>query len=140
MKYLNYTSEDVIEATKTSVSFAGVLRKLGIRAVGGNYKTVQKKIFELGLDTSHFTKQGWNKGKQLKDFNQYAKAKSFKKHLITLRGHKCELCNLSEWLGDSIMLELHHVDGISNNNDLTNLQLLCPNCHSTTDNWRNRKR
>jgi predicted RNA-binding Zn-ribbon protein involved in translation (DUF1610 family) len=36
---------------------------------------------------------------------------------------------------------VHHVDGNRNNNDLSNLQLLCPNCHSQTDNFcsKNRK-
>ena len=34
-----------------------------------------------------------------------------------------------------INLELHHIDGDKSNNNLNNLQLLCPNCHSYTDNF-----
>jgi hypothetical protein len=48
----------------------------------------------------------------------------------------CELCNTSEWLGSAITLEIHHIDGNNKNNDLKNLQILCPNCHSQTDNYR----
>lgn len=44
--------------------------------------------------------------------------------------HKCELCGLSEWLGASIPLELHHRDGNRYNNKLDNLLILCPTCHS----------
>jgi len=48
----------------------------------------------------------------------------------------CELCNTSEWLGSPITLEIHHIDGNNKNNELKNLQILCPNCHSQTDNYR----
>lgn len=51
-----------------------------------------------------------------------------------IKEHKCELCELSEWRGQPIPLELHHIDGNHQNNDLKNLQILCPNCHAQMDN------
>ena len=33
-------------------------------------------------------------------------------------------------------LELHHIDGNHKNNTLDNTLLLCPNCHSLTDNYK----
>lgn len=57
--------------------------------------------------------------------------------LITF-GYKervCEVCGNREWLGEPIPLELHHKDGDRKKNELDNLQLLCPNCHSLTDNY-----
>lgn len=56
--------------------------------------------------------------------------------LVYLRGNKCECCGLEEWNGEKIPLEVHHIDGNHLNNVLENLQLLCPNCHALTDNWR----
>lgn len=50
--------------------------------------------------------------------------------------HKCERCNLTEWLGEPIPLELHHIDGNRDNNTLENFQLLCPNCHAFTSSYR----
>lgn len=47
-----------------------------------------------------------------------------------LREDKCEICGISEWQGKKIPLELHHKDGDHYNNNLDNLQILCPNCHS----------
>ena len=41
------------------------------------------------------------------------------------------------WDGDNNpILELHHKDGNHNNNTLENCLLLCPNCHSLTDNYK----
>jgi hypothetical protein len=42
---------------------------------------------------------------------------------------------LPNWRGKSLSLQLHHVDGNKTNNHLENLCLLCPNCHSQTNNW-----
>lgn len=137
--YKNYTTEQAIEAAKEVYSVAGFLRKLGIVAVGGNYKTAYRLLQRHNINTDHWTGQGWTKDKQLKDWSEYVRPTTLKKHLITQRGHKCESCNNTEWLGQPIPLELHHVDGISCNNDPTNLQLLCCNCHSFTENYRGRK-
>jgi 5-methylcytosine-specific restriction endonuclease McrA len=60
-------------------------------------------------------------------------------HLIKFRGHKCESCGNTEWFNQPIKLEIHHIDGDRTNNNLENLQLLCPNCHSITPNWRKQK-
>ena len=54
---------------------------------------------------------------------------------------KCDICGISEWNGEPIKLQVHHKDGDRLNNEINNLQILCPNCHSQTDNWcaKNRK-
>jgi 5-methylcytosine-specific restriction endonuclease McrA len=33
---------------------------------------------------------------------------------------------------------LHHINGDGRDNRLENLALLCPNCHSQTENWGGR--
>lgn len=52
---------------------------------------------------------------------------------------KCEECLSTEWMGQIIPLELHHKDGNNKNNNLDNLQILCPNCHALTPNFCSRK-
>lgn len=62
------------------------------------------------------------------------------KRLKQIREWKCDRCNLTEWLGQPISLEIHHIDGNRCNNNLDNLQILCPNCHALTNNWRSRNK
>jgi len=55
-----------------------------------------------------------------------------RRYLIEARGYKCEICNLSEWMNKPICLDVDHIDGDSGNNYITNLRLLCKNCHAQT--------
>ena len=138
--YQKYTDTDIVQNSKNVYSIAGLIKSLNLRVAGGNYTTIRRKIAQLNVDTTHWTGQLWAKDHQLKDYKDYVKPTALKKHLINKRGHKCEICSNDWWLNQLITIELHHIDGNSTNNKEENLQLLCPNCHSTTDNWRNRKR
>ena len=79
---------------------------------------------------------------EFKIYDNPQRGARFAKELIKLRGHKCESCNNTEWLGQPIKLEVHHINGDKRDNTLENLQLLCPNCHSYTDKYgvKNTKR
>jgi transposase len=57
-----------------------------------------------------------------------------------LKANLCEVCGLTAWLGRPLSMALHHVNGDGRDNRLENLQLLCPNCHSQTDNFAGRGR
>lgn len=45
-------------------------------------------------------------------------------------------CGLEKWQGKNIPLEVDHIDGNHENNKLTNLKLLCCNCHALTPTYR----
>lgn len=137
--YRKYTDQDVINYSKEVKSIASLLKRLNLRIVGGNYINIKKILQRLNVDTTHWTGQGWNKDEQLKDFKDYTRSGNLKRHLIKKRGCQCENCKRKSWLKEPITLELHHIDGDRTNNQINNLQLLCPNCHSITNNWRGRK-
>jgi hypothetical protein len=56
-----------------------------------------------------------------------------------LKEAQCEICGLIEWRGHPIQLELDHIDGDRSNNSLSNLRMLCPNCHAQTETWCRQK-
>lgn len=67
----------------------------------------------------------------------HVKAGKARQKLI-VEGYKeprCEHCGAESWMGQDIPLELHHVDGNRFNWDLSNIEILCPNCHALTENF-----
>jgi hypothetical protein len=150
----NYSTDEFIEAVKSSTSIRQVLSKLGLKEAGGNYSIAKNRIKNLGLDTSHFGGgQAWRKGKkfgpkrpitELLVLDSKHPYQSFKlKNRLLAEGiklHKCECCGLTEWNGKSAPLELDHINGINYDNRLENLRLLCPNCHAQTDTYRGKNK
>lgn len=53
--------------------------------------------------------------------------------------YECIKCKLINWEGERLSLEINHIDGDKLNNSKENLELLCPNCHSLTSNYRSKK-
>lgn len=150
-----YNKEELSEIVKGSVSIAGCLRKLNIRAVGGNYKTIAKHIKRLNIDTSHFTGQGWSSGKRLGPSTRaapldailvqnslYGNSNLLKGKLIAanLKSRLCEQCKNTKWNDKDIPLELEHCNGDNTDNRIENLKLLCPNCHAQTAFYRGRNK
>lgn len=107
----------------------------GLKAATSNNTRNYKNIYE-NLPSKTKDKMAWSRGLVLVDINSAKTNKLRKKILIRENGHKCESCNLSEWLSQQIILEMDHIDGNRNNNVRENLRLLCPNCHSMTRTWK----
>ena len=146
-----YTIDDLKEAVKDNKSIAGVLRQLGLRPIGGNYKTINRLVVKYNIDISHFTGQGWNVGLNFKpnkiipDSEIFVQNSDYKcswrlreRYKKTTSINYCENCKSKEWMGQQIPLEIHHINGVNTDNRLENLQLLCPNCHALTNNYRGR--
>lgn len=146
---VRYLKENFAPIVAESYSYSEVCRKIGLKDRGSNIGTVKKYIELYQLDTTHFTGQRWNQGVSHEELtaliplenilkkNTNYKSDSLKKRLIKngTKENKCELCGIS---GEGIVLELHHIDGDHHNNTLENLQILCPNCHSKTNNFKGR--
>ena len=144
--------ESLARAVAESHSIRAALKKLGLAPLGGNYETFRKAIARFGIDTSHFTGQGHLRGKthsfgtrSLGAILRRGKLENtfrLKHRLITegVKPHRCECCGLTEWLAYPVPVELHHKDGDRINNVLSNLELLCPNCHALTDNYRGKNK
>lgn len=140
----NVNKEELKEIVKNSVSYADVCRSLEVAPRGSNYAKVKKLI--QGLDTSHFHKGAWNRGRKIRsapywrapihdiliENSPHTNSSRLRSRLIKegLKEEKCEICGTKE------SLELHHINGNHQDNRLENLQILCANCHRKTDNFR----
>lgn len=142
-KNTTWSDEALIEAVKQSTSLRQVLLMLNLSPQGGGgYQTIQRRIKELELNTSHLTGKGWSKGKRfpVKDIEKLlvilerpVGSHALKKKLFKagLKTPKCELCGWCEVSVDGrIPVELDHTNGNKLDNRIQNLRILCPNCHS----------
>lgn len=142
-KWEQFTKEQLQDFVKNSTSLRQVADKCGYSQNSGNgIKSIHDMIDYYGFDTSHFFELNGRSHKEGQfDYSRFQYGKvikpaNMKAALVALRGNECECCHNTTWLDKPITLEVHHLDGDSLNNTLENLQLLCPNCHSYTDNWR----
>ena len=145
-KWEYFTEEQLEKFVKQSTSISQVAGLCGYTEKSGSGANAIKQMIEYyNFDTSHFLDLNGSSEsvKQLDNQNDFVYGKAIKSeemrnHLVHLRGHQCETCGNTEWQGKLIPLEVHHIDGDRLNNVLENLQLLCPNCHAQTENYRNR--
>jgi len=93
----------------------------------------------------HFQEKKFLRGKQIfeKHLIQNIRPPSnLRERLINFgyKEDKCEKCGwANKFSGDKYSrCQLHHKDGNAHNNMLNNLEILCPNCHSLTNNWGKR--
>ncbi len=157
MRKYDWSKERVEEAVRASFCWFDCLPKLGVPKVGGNYRTLKNKVKEYGIDTSHFsyiyakTHNGKHYERELRNrsnneiFKEGARIKTdnlkreYIKRMLGGVGY-CQICGIKEWNGIPLTFQIHHIDGNHQNHNLNNIILLCPNCHSQTANYSNKKR
>jgi len=78
----------------------------------------------------------WKNGEESGLSGEYGLSKIIRNYLLNKHNYKCECCGWGEenQYTHTIPLEIHHKDGDYTNNIEENLQVLCPNCHSLTEN------
>lgn len=142
MKY-DWNLERIKEVIPQCINFTEVLEMLSIPRQGNNSNTLKRLLDENNIDYSHFTGRARVYNNTSTSINEYlsnrVKITSGKLRIKLLaeglKENKCEICGITKWHGKPIVCQLHHIDGNNQNNNLENLQILCPNCHSQTENY-----
>ena len=80
----------------------------------------------------------YNRRRRMENNPEAVGRQALKGYLLDYRERRCEVCSITQWMGKPAPLELDHKDGNSTNNELSNLRLICPNCHAQTDTYKGR--
>ena len=145
-----------------STSMSGILRRLGYSKTSAEQGSRLKWILkERGVNIDHFLSRAENISKfqraqsdaQVMDWlagkitahsnaSQHQVLVWARRYLMDKADNKCQLCGWGEvnQFTGLIPLHIHHVDGISTNSKPDNLMVVCPNCHSLTENFGSRNK
>lgn len=136
------SDEQILEVANNSDSFNQVCLELTGRTNGNSYYHLKKRLINLGFDFGKFVYGGKNGGGKktavilnnqalLRAPKDRVRRQTLNKHLqLNNIEEKCANCELTEWKGEKLKLHIHHKDQNRKNNNLDNLEYLCPNCHS----------
>ena len=145
------------EKVGTYDSFGRILKDYGLENKGGNSATLKRRLLQENLDFRHIpmgidSNGGRNFGDRRRMTlqecmdNVFVKKSLFDRRTIkryifnfNLLPHVCGDCKLENiWNGKPLVLQLDHINGVSDDNCISNLCWRCPNCHSQTETFAGR--
>lgn len=151
-------SEKFKDLVLSSQSQSEIMRKLGLVNTGNSTKILKRRLEKENIDISFFKEiqrkkqserakmtPGFGIKKPVEDYlvdgskisNTTLKVKLIESGLLKECCAECGLGN--NWNGKNLVLQLDHINGKNDDNRLSNLRLLCPNCHTQTETFAGRR-
>jgi hypothetical protein len=147
-KIWSVSRDELWNVVLNSSVLSAALKHFGMDPSSGNYRILKERLRIENIDYTHIPlglscnkdRPPRHKTKQptldevLVEHSTYSR-KSLKNRLLKegLLIEKCYECGIGpEWNGKLLSLQIDHINGISDDNRIENLRILCPNCHAQT--------
>jgi hypothetical protein len=142
-KFNRFTKEQIKTIVENGTDWKKVMKELGYNSCT-HLSIIKQKLDKLEINYNHLPSNvvsSWSRytlEEILVPDSLYADMRCLLRRLKKERNweHKCSICNLTEWNGKPISLEIDHIDGCHSNNSYENLRTICPNCHAQTDTYK----
>jgi 5-methylcytosine-specific restriction endonuclease McrA len=147
-------TEEMTSVVESCKNFSELLRKLELPTGGATRASLKLRLKKDSISTGHFITD--NTGRHF-DYsmtveecmkvifvkNSTASPNRVKRYIRKYGLIKYDVCRCGQpnvWNGIPLTMQLDHKDGNNKNNLMSNLQFLCPNCHTQTLTFSGRNR
>lgn len=144
-----YTEDEFIKICNDSESMSKAAAKLGM-----HFNTFKRHALKLNCYNTNqagkYVKKKGNGSKiplgEIIYDNLHPNYQTYKLKLRLLKenifNNKCSnnKCGIVNWNEMELNMELDHIDGNKTNHHISNLRMLCPNCHAQTPTYRAKNR
>lgn len=137
--------EKLEQLVKECNSFREILEKQGKAVSGDSVKLLKGKLDLYKISYLFIKEKDVKKQVPLQEIlveNSNYKSSDLKKRLIKegLKEDICEICGCTNiWNNNPLTLQLDHINGNHHDNRIENLRIICPNCHSQTETFGNKR-
>lgn len=124
----NKNEREFINTINNSYYLKDVVKKMGCSLNNKTIKKIKMKMDELNININDFSssKDIPLETNNIKKNNKEIKRQLLEKNLIENKCQSCKIGNM--WNGRLLSLKLDYNNGNSNDKNLDNMRLLCPNC------------
>jgi len=137
----------VRSAAENSKSVGQAVDKLGLSRGGKTYRKFREACDAFGVDYTYPERLSVRRTpleKILVKNSPYTNNRvNVKKYVLEadLLKNECALCGQGPlWNDLPLVLQLDHINGVSNDHRIENLRILCPNCHTQTETFAGKTR
>ena len=142
-----------------SSSLGEVLNFLGLQSkTGSNRTTLNRRLLDDSIDMKKFEVnrktscderiKNLNRGKRIPDNEMFKDQSKCTRSAIRCRiltdrliKYECSDCGNNGFHNNKkLVLQLDHINGVNNDHRLNNLRFLCPNCHTQTTTYSNKRK
>ena len=127
--------EEFIKVCNEELTMARAATKLNL-----HFNTFKKYALMYGCYKTNQAGKGISKniGPQRKTLSEYHSRRGVRQRILKegWLEYECNECNIKDYNGKPLSLELDHINGKRDDHRLENLRFLCPNCHSQTKTFR----